>query len=291
MVIFCDPEVESEILNRRPKSLLTKTKIIPIDFEDFELIKYRQKIIDNRKQHPYYFDPRNTASYYLFCMVRYIMLKKVIKENPFDSSHFAWINICIERMGLQGLDDGLKLFRDKFSTCYIDYISPYSVYNLQDYYLWGRCSMCSGFFTGNKQYMYEFCSRIEEKFLDFLEKGYGHADEQLFLAVYFDNPKLFKFYYGDYQQMIKNYAYIRTNINFTINLLINKSYQDQNWKVCYDACKCVWKSHSKKYDNILPQSLISFLQTYFKSAAKMNKLAKFMKTIDSCTFKQLIDSL
>ena len=43
---------------------------------------------------------------------------------------------------------------------------------------------------------------MEKKFIHYVEKGYGHADEQLYSPVYFDNPDLFEHYYGDYQQII-----------------------------------------------------------------------------------------
>lgn len=251
MVIYCDPEFEEDIRQIRGPILMEKTKIIPVNFEDMPLTKHRNKIIENRITHPYYFDPRNTPSYYLLCMARYSILKQVILENPFNTTHFAWINICIERMGpnnLYYLDDGLNLFRDKFSTCYIDYIDPYFTKHLQEYYRWGRCSMCSGFFTGNHYYMYKFCSLIEDKFLEFLKKGYGHADEQLFLAVYFENPDIFDFYYGDYQQMITNYSKIHENIDFIFNMLIKKAFYNKDWKVCYNACKFVWNSYLEKTD-------------------------------------------
>lgn len=174
MVIFCDPEFEQQLRERRPKHLLPKTRFYPISFEDMPLTKYRSDIIKNRKEKVYYFDERNTASYYLLCMARYGAIQRVIDENPFNSTHFAWINICIERMGvknLQQLDSCLDLYRDKFSSCHIDYIDKTLLLNESEYWLYGRCSMCSGFFTGNKEYMYKFCTLIQEKFFHYLKKG------------------------------------------------------------------------------------------------------------------------
>jgi hypothetical protein len=66
--------------------------------------------------------------------------------------------------------------------------------------------MCSGFFTGNAEFMKAFCDGIEAKFLYALEAGYGHADEQLFSMVYFDQPEIFDVYYGDYREMVTNYV-------------------------------------------------------------------------------------
>ena len=278
LVIYCDAESIEEIKKCRPSYLDNRTEYIICDFEDFRFKKnnemlpetfanYREKIIVNRQQHPYHFDKRNTASYYLFCMSRYSMLKDTISRNTFKSTHFAWINFCIERMGYQNLvklDEGLALHRDKFSTCYIDYIPPELIQNTNEYFKWGRCSMCSGFFTGNAKYMYEVCDLIENKFLQYLDIGYGHADEQLFSPVYFEHPDLFDHYYGDYQQMITNYRYVYERAHEPIHNFIRNSYNNKNYIKCYEACEYVWKSY-KMNKCLISDQYVNHLTYYYTS--------------------------
>ena len=256
LVIYCDQESLPEIQRLRPTWFAEKTRYILREFDEMRFQKngselsecfrdYRTKIIENRKKHPYHFDNRNTASYYLFCMARYAMLKETIIANPFKSTHFAWINFCIERMGFQNLirlDEGLAVNRDKFSTCYIDYVPESLVRNTPEYFQFGRCSMCSGYFTGNVNYMYEVCDLIETKFLEYLHLGYGHADEQLFSAVYFDHPDLFEHYYGDYLQMITNYTYIYEAPEPPIYNFIRNSYNNGNYAKCLDGCLFLQRS-------------------------------------------------
>ena len=256
LVIYCDEESYNKIKEIRPDYLKDKTEYIICNFDDFKFTKngcklnenfsdYRIKINENRKKYPYYFDNRNTASYYLFCMARYIMLKETIERNTFKSTHFCWINFCIERMGYKNLihlDEALSINRDKFSTCYIDYIPESLINDVSTYFKWGRCSMCSGFFTGNGEYMYKVCDLIENKFLEFLEKGYGHADEQLYSPVYFENPDLFEHYYGDYTEMITNYVYIYDRAEPPIYNFIKNSYNNSNYIKCYEGCKFVLNS-------------------------------------------------
>jgi hypothetical protein len=258
LVIFCDEDSIGYIKKLRPAFLDSKTKYIIKEFNSFRFEKngilladcfddYRVKIIENRIKNPYHFDNRNTASYYLFCMARYAMLKEVIKTNPFNSTHFCWINFCIERMGFKNLirlEEGLSINRDKFSTCYIDYIPEILINNTKEYFKWGRCSMCSGFFTGNAEYMYKVCDLLENKFLEYLELGYGHADEQLYSPVYFEHPELFEHYYGDYHEMITNYNYVYDSPNSPIRNFIHNSFQNRNYIKCYEACKFVFNSWS-----------------------------------------------
>jgi len=271
LVIYCDVESYDLIYQIRPSYLRNKTKYIICEFDELmysdkdgkKFKEYRDIINKNRKHKPYHFDPRNTASYYLFCMTRYHMLKETITENPFNSTHFAWINICIQRMGINNvrlLPLALSADRDKFSTTYIDYLPKELIDNEDEYWKMGRCSMCSGFFTGNKEYMYQVCDLIIDKFLYYLKLERGHADEQLYSPVYFDHPELFEHYYGDYQEMISSYVYIHYNPEKVIYHFITNAYKYGNYKKCLEACeflltslkmrKCVL---SPDYFNILSQ--------------------------------------
>lgn len=269
LAIFCDSDSYEIFRSYREKyGLLDKTKFYLMKFEDFPLCKYRKRIIENRKRNPTA-DPRNTPSYYLFCMARCAMLKRVIEENPFGSTHFAWINICISRMGLRNVEHlnmALSQYRNKFSTLYIDYIPQSLTENLPVYFQWGRCSMCSGFYTGDREHMYRFCCLMEERFLIFLGAGYGHADEQLFSPIFFDYPDLFQFYYGDYQQMITNYSLVYENPEVTIRLLLPKSRQENNHKIAYDAARELLYCYDRGFFHLSPHMLCSLLDEYFISA-------------------------
>jgi hypothetical protein len=270
LVVYCEPATVELLKALRPSYLVSKTRYVVCEFEKLAFDKagsplketfasYRKKIEEGRAKNPYSFDNRNTASYYLLCMSRYIMLKEVIEENPFGSTHFGWINICMELMGyknIQHLEEALAVNRDKFSTCYIDYIPEGLVLNTAEYYKWGRCSMCSGFFTGNAQNMAKVCDLIEDKFLEYLALGYGHADEQLFSAVYFQNKDLFEHYYGDYRQMITNYKYIYEAAEAPIYNFIRNSYKHKDYAKCKEACEFVWRSLELKTVECAPDRLL-----------------------------------
>jgi len=276
LMIYCDNESYEQIFKLRPDYLRDKTKYVIIEFVDIILndksfYDYRIIINNNRVKHPYYFDNRNTASYYLFCMARYIMLMETIKNNPFNSTHFSWINFCIERMGYNNvkyLDEALAVKRDKFSTCYIDYIPLELIKNTNEYFKWGRCSMCSGFFTGNKEYMNKVCGLILDKFLYYLSNGYGHADEQLYSPVYFENPDLFEHYYGDYQQMITNYKYVYEAPENPIRNFVNNSFIYNNFNKCIECCEFILTSFSLDKCKLNNDYLNALLEKYINSKIK-----------------------
>jgi hypothetical protein len=247
MIIFCEPHTYDYIRAKRPAELQSRTRYIVMNFEDFPMCKYRELLNENRRRVPD-IDARNTVSYYLLCMSRYAMLKWAINENPFGSTHFLWLNMCIERMGTRNVRELPRVFqihRDKFSTCYIDYQRPENY--LENVMRWGRCSMCSGFFTGNAHFMKEFCDRVEEKFVECAKLGYGHADEQLFSLVYFDAPEIFEVYYGDYTEMITNYEWVRERCSQPLRLLIQHSYDAKDFTTCKPACEKLLESCKRGY--------------------------------------------
>lgn len=268
LVVYCETDSLESLKALRPAHLLEKTHFVTVDFETLPLTQYRDKINENRVKYPYRGDNRNTASYYLLCMARYALLKRTMDENPFNSENFSWLNICIERMGYENLVHLDEVYsgvekRDKVSTTYIDYISKDALTPVEKYYEFGRCSLCSGFFTGSKQYLYDFCCRIEEKFMYYLNLGYGHADEQLYSPVYFDAPEIFNVYYGDYKSMVTNYTYAYDK-KMPINYVIPKSIQAGDWATCIHACKYVWKSVQKCAITLTAEERTILLKAYIR---------------------------
>ena len=108
--------------------------------------------------------------------------------------------------------------------------------------------------------------------LDFLEKGYGHADEQLFSPVYFDYPELFEHYFGDYQQIITNYKYVHENAESPITLIIQKCFENKNYEKCYEACKYIWKSYCLGKCNINEAHLHELFMKYMYCKTYLKKI-------------------
>jgi hypothetical protein len=93
--------------------------------------------------------------------------------------------------------------------------------------------------------MKAFCNAIEEKYLYALEAGYGHADEQLFSMVYFDNPGIFEHYYGDYQEMITNYVEPVDRPFEPVRILATNAIYHGNLNVAKGALEAVWGAWKK----------------------------------------------
>ncbi len=134
--------------------------------------------------------------------------------------------------------------------------------------------MCSGFFTGNAHYMHEFCDRIEEKFMWYLEQGYGHADEQLFSAVYFEHPELFDVYYGDYQQMIANYVWVKDAADRPLNIFIANSFLHGDFAACKRGCERLWTSYKKGHAELGAVDVARLVEYYRRCCVKLGEPAE-----------------
>jgi len=152
---------------------------------------------------------------------------------------------------------------------YIDYISESTLTNVPEYFKFGRCSLCSGFFTGSAENMGIFVSKIIEKFMHYLKLGYGHADEQLYSPVYFENRDIFELYYGDYFQMITNYRGMYDNSTMPLSLLIPKSASVGDWLTCYNAAKSLIDSVKMKKCVLNENDYNNCMRFYEKSAMNL----------------------
>ena len=286
LVVYCDQKTYPYLKDLRPKHLQHKTQYILRAFNDFDIVKTRSLIAQNRREKPYKFDSRNTPSYYLFCMLRYIMIQETIQTNPFDSTHFAWVNINIENYGWKNLaqfQPALSLYREKFSTCWIDYLPQSLVQDYPTYFEYGRCGMCSGFFTGNTQYMGLFIQHILVAYYDCLKQGYGHADEQLFSIVYYQHPDIFDHYFGNYADMVTNYVTVIDGATEPVRNIITNSFRYKDYAICLKACHAVWTAR----DTLPPDPLKQYIKCYMFSAIycqdwpSLNKLQPYLHLVIS----------
>lgn len=274
LIVFCDNDSYEHLRAIRPAHLTEKTRYILREFGEFDLVKtWHQTITDTRRSKGYNADSRNTVSYYLFCMLRYVMLQEAMTENYFDSTHFAWCNICIERMSWKNgpvFPSVWGEYRNKFSTCYIDYQPKKLTSDLAEYYKWGRCGMCSGFFTGSRFYMEKFCDLVLTKFATMASIGYGHADEQLFTLVFFDHPDIFTFYLGDYTEMIVNYGWVMDRPEEPVkNVLRNLWLSGENWPLLRELSQHWLTSYSNgTFSKPIEPSVIEHVKYYLEEGKR-----------------------
>jgi len=95
-----------------------------------------------------------------------------------------------------------------------------------------------------------------------LEAGYGHADEQLFSMVYFDNRDIFEVYYGDYREMVTNYVEPVDRSFEPVRLLIAHSAAAGDNLVAERGCEALWNGWKKGTVEFSDNQLRELMRTY-----------------------------
>jgi hypothetical protein len=67
---------------------------------------------------------------------------------------------------------------------------------------------CSGIgatlMVGKRNNWIKMKKLVYDEFIDLVQYGCGHAEEQILTTIYSRNPEYFELYYGDYELMLKN---------------------------------------------------------------------------------------
>ena len=141
--------------------------------------------------------------YYLSIMCKKtFFIKKAIEMNPFNSTHFSWIDFGILHIikndnemnkfhkSLERISN-YKCNKIRIPGC----IHPDYIEFLSNRIIW---SFCGGFFCGDKESLLIFCNETEN-IVSLLEKhNFLLWEVNIWLLIYKKNPELFDWYPGDH---------------------------------------------------------------------------------------------
>ena len=261
LVIYCDePQYSFFYEKRKQYGLLNKTKIHTIKLEDLPAASY-QSTVDQLK-----FDPESNSRLYIYETSIFYLIEEVIKNDPFNSSHFAWINLNFAKAGLRNfelLNLALQEYRDKMSLMLMNVMTRLNSEEPNIFFGTSCKSMSIDFITGNKTHFFNFCQAIQHKFLQLLKERLGSNIRHLISLIYWDHVEWFHLYCGSPQQLVTNYARILEGVLEFIHQLIPRLI-DLNYNgVGYEICRQILRSYQDGFINIDPLSLYKFLNDHF----------------------------
>lgn len=274
MIIFCEPHTYPRIKEERSKyGFLTHYVVKKI--EDMEFYSYLPQIIENRKSRPRA-DPSNTPEYQVIKCSTYTMVRDAINKNIFGSQYYVWVDFGLVESGVAPSNmsalravsnDIIYNKRENVRMCFINYTPLNETINLENYYhLYGRCGIAGILFSGSSEKLLRFMEMCINCFKDTVSKGYGHADEQIYLQVLFSFilagnkiNDLFDFYFGDYQYILSNYSEFNSPDakNITLNAFLPNVIKD---KAKYPECK-----------ELVSQAVMYLMDGYKKGKLELSK--------------------
>lgn len=266
MIVYCEPDQMDTLRSIRPEYLHEKTQFVPVDFEELPLYYHKEQITENRIRNPS--TESRDATFYLMTMARYALLKRSIEENPFHSTHFAWLNISMEHLGYMNLMNLEVIFhrapRDLVSTMCMKYISKADVLNTEEYFKTTQRPFSTKIITGAAANIYEMSNHMEAMFLHYMNLGYGNTDEQLLAAVYYAYPEKFDVYYGGRNQSILNYGGSNADYMYGMQNVMVPSTEAKDWLACYHICSWMYTNPALFSKGDLKMILIHYVRAAFE---------------------------
>jgi hypothetical protein len=232
MIIFCDKENEEYFRDiRKALKLEHLTRIVVMDLKEFYIYKLRDQI-DKRQRHG---DGSKTTNpnIYVVWLSKFEMLLRSIESNPFNSTHFAWIDVnmltktfnnslnYIEDTVYDKINKICKEPKDKLSIQILNYWHPDWYSDLPSFFSRYQWIVSAAFFTVESEIGKELLPKFTQKAEELINKGFCQGEESVFAFVIDENEDNFNFSAGDYEDTINNYYKPETKIHYVNNFLAN----------------------------------------------------------------------
>lgn len=237
LVIFADPEFVEPIQKMRGDR---PARIIAMPFETVPKYPLKEAIQEARKINPVQnaSNLKDTSNYILLTWTKFDLIEKVITENPFQATHFAWIDFGLTHVAkldfaedaFQHIVDPIKLLVNKWASS--------DELQAPDYYSLLRGYVAGGFITGSLGSWQQFIRLFHAEITQLLETKRAPSEEQIIPQIIQRNPDLFEVYYGDYDGILSNYYIQRLSMSIT-NYNLRMCLERKMWHRANHICQRV----------------------------------------------------
>jgi len=212
MVIFCDSSTRSELERMRGDY---PTVYIEKHIKEYDFYRHNIDYIRTNRIKKGIINRRNTPSYYILTMFKFIALKIVKDRADFATSHYAWIDIGCRHV-LRGpmRKPAVQLCMnpwDRVAATYIHYRSHETLANMVPFVTSAPCGIAAGVITVEESYVDRLYAATMSIFYEMLYKDCGHSEETVLTYCYDRYPELFTLRYGDYYSLLSNYIRVKND--------------------------------------------------------------------------------
>ena len=256
MIVYCDESCLEDIKAIRGN---LPTEYVVKEITDYEFFKDNYPIITkNREGNGMYVNSRNTASYCLLTMFKIYAMYLSSQANPFQTTHFAWIDFGGSHI-LRDLQVYGPLMlaapRPKIALCYIHYRSSSELAPPSAFYRGGLCGIAATAFTVEESYASNFYNGCMSIFHDMLLNKTCHAEEHVMTYFYDKYPALCDIYYGDYYSVVSNYHHVRQDFPSIWHHFILEASRKNRGDLAKSCAKAVLDSVEKGVLVLSPQDI------------------------------------
>jgi hypothetical protein len=290
MIIFCSGNYIEFVQKTRAKfgysEQTTIIEYIP-DQKESILIKVKENIAKkkniNRGNDSNVY---NSAEYVTLFYRKSKKIQEAILNNPYKSKYFTWVDFGLSyvcpfyQIGLtKKLKTAISTNPDKLHVQVVAGINQSVVLKTEDVY-WRtfQDAIAGGLLSGSGKSFLQMYEHFDKTVLECLQQGYYPLEQAIFGKIAMDQPEMFKFWFGDYQQILFNWGNLSSNINYLINTIMIKSRLDAEktklytkslgWLIAKETARELIKSHETRIitlnnDQLLTVFTESFLAEWY----------------------------
>jgi len=233
IVIYAESSILPKLLEqRRGLEALTLTKEITL--EDSKYYPYLGRIKASRSKNPIRnANPiKDTPNYCVVNWTKFDLLQRVATENPFKTTHLAWIDAGLSHVADVGhfLEDRLLQPTDRIKLLVLRLFHKNDLLNLKDYLSILRGLVGSGYVSGSVGNIQLLCQRVQTT-VDNLISEFAPSEKQLMPLLDLMYPEMFEHYYGDYKSTFTNYRTVRGDWGHLLWMMITGRNSNYHAKV------------------------------------------------------------
>lgn len=222
LVFFTNDDDLILFIQNHRKEYLSKTHICKMGFEDLYFQKYADEIQANKSLHKIRNECpiKDTIPYIILNYNKFDFLSKAIDMNPFESTHFIWLDFGINHIAADTEEIHQWILQVPDSIRQLC-INPYFSFdqNHKSYFTFHYHNMAGGLFSGSRQNILLYKDLFEKKLQQILSEKWYQNDEAIMTIVHYENTQLFDLYYGDYQGIVSNYQKPIHNLSIIMDMI------------------------------------------------------------------------
>ena len=217
---------------RKEAGLLDKTVIFTMNIEESPYYPYHNIINKcfDLDQIGYNIKTCKNFEYRALFMIwwtKFKVIEKAIKDNPFNSDNFTWVDFGLMRPDITHRTSDLLIRAiesnpvDKIRIIGFDTFTPDILNRRREFYINTSWSLCAGYISFPSKLYQQFMQDWNSELMKNLKLGYPSSEELIMSMVYWNNPNIFDFVLGDYNDLVLSCLHMCTRYDIILKFFTN----------------------------------------------------------------------
>jgi GT2 family glycosyltransferase len=161
-------------------------------------------------------DPRkDTPLHQIVQWSKFDLLEEVIADDPFDSDHFAWIDLALGYVA--AAPTVFPMPTDRVALLQMRPVADREVEVPLDFVRHERGRIAGGFFRGGRHALRQVIDEFRAHLASLLAQHFRPNEQMILGILTARRPELFDFYYGDYPSLLTNWDHVRRDVGAVLD--------------------------------------------------------------------------